>query len=81
MNASGQKLPQFAINQMLEVTPKKNAMMHAKPHSMLNVTSRMTGALDAPQALILAAGSLLTTARSNKEKDSANHKLFKDSTE
>lgn len=80
-NASGKLILQNVKNLMLVPTPRKNAMMHAKHQTSLSVTSRTTNALDAPLARTRTACILLTTARSCKKEENANHKLYKDSSE
>jgi hypothetical protein len=81
MNASGKLILQNVRNLMLVPTARKNAMMHAKHQTSLNVTSRTTNAWDAKLARTLTACILLTTARSCKKEENANHKLYKDSSE
>jgi len=80
-NASGKLILQNVKNLMLVATPRKNAMMHAKHQTSLSVTSRTINALDAPLARTRTACILLTTARSCKKEENANHKLYKDSSE
>jgi hypothetical protein len=81
MNASGKLILQNARNLMLVPTARKNAMMHAKHQTSLSATSRTTNASHAPLARTRTACTLLTTARSCKKEENANHKLYKDSSE
>jgi len=81
INVSGRLIHQLAKLMMLELTLKKNAMMHAKLHHSPNATSRTTNALDAKLVKIHYACTLWITARSCKKEENASHKLFKDSSE
>lgn len=81
MNAFGKLIHQNVNNLMLVLTPRKNATMHARHPTLPNATSRTTSAKDAKLVQTLTACTLLTTARSCKREENANHKLYKDSSE
>jgi hypothetical protein len=81
MNVSGKLTHQNARNLMLVLILRKNAMMPARTNHLPNATSRTTNASHAPLARTRTACTLLTTARSCKKEENANHKLYKDSSE